>query len=132
LLGPVLVVLLLALVVRGRGLRFRVDVVNSTPAGPIVARLETNWPLPAPPAQPTGPQTLPAEDAEPQSAVEQASTAEDFDLGPSYEEEQQARADAARQQEQALLQEIFEHNLRLLEQIEHTSSDEEGDPESGE
>jgi hypothetical protein len=47
-----------------------------------------------------------------------SSTAEQFDLGPSYEEERLAKEEALRLQEQAVLQEIFEQNLKLLEQVE--------------
>jgi hypothetical protein len=42
---------------------------------------------------------------------------EKFDLGPTYAEEMRSREEAARQQEEALVQQIFEQNLVLLEQI---------------
>jgi hypothetical protein len=128
LLVPPAVVLLIALVVRRAGLKLRVEVLNSTPQGPIIARIEPGaWPMlvaPAATGTATGssPATVevqirPAEGAEPGSAEEPPQTGEAFDLGPSYEEERLAREQALRQQEQAVLQEVFEQNLRLQQEI---------------
>jgi hypothetical protein len=40
-----------------------------------------------------------------------------LDLGPTYAEELLLKEEAARQQEQAILKHLFEHDLRLREQI---------------
>lgn len=45
------------------------------------------------------------------------STAQPFDLGPSYQEERRLKEEAERQQEQAVLRTIFEDNLRLRQQL---------------
>ncbi len=44
-------------------------------------------------------------------------TASTFDLGPTYEEELRQKEQAAREQEQAVLRQLFEQNVRLREQI---------------
>jgi hypothetical protein len=41
----------------------------------------------------------------------------DFDLGPTYAEEARLREEAAREQERAVLRQIFEQNVRLREEI---------------
>ena len=51
-------------------------------------------------------------------AREQPSTAQRFDLGPTYEEELQIREQSGRQQDDATLRHIFEENLKLREQID--------------
>jgi hypothetical protein len=44
-------------------------------------------------------------------------SAEKFELGPTYAEEMRSREEAARQQEQAVMEQIFAQNLVLREQI---------------
>jgi hypothetical protein len=73
---------------------------------PAVAPAEARW-EPAP--QPGGLTQQPADGP--------VDPARQFDMGPSYEEERQLREEAARQQEQAVLQHLYEQNLRLREQI---------------
>jgi hypothetical protein len=131
----VLGTLFLALIIRGSPLRLQVDLHNSAPTGPIVARLETGWPMPmpvpvsVPAATPTeGMPTLNLsahEELAPPPEPEPPFTGEQFDLGPSYEEEQQAKAEALRQQELAVLQEVFEQNLRLHEEVAQLAAEEE-------
>jgi hypothetical protein len=45
-------------------------------------------------------------------------TAESFDLGPSFEEEREALRQAARNQETAVLQSLFEDNRKLQNLLE--------------
>ena len=119
LLCPLLVVLLAGLLIRRTGIQFRVEVVNSSMGGPLGSRLDYGWGLPPV----TGGAAAVADavslslDPEAPPAAEAAPTGEQFDLGPSYEEEQQAKADAIRQQELAILQHIYEENLRLHQEI---------------
>ncbi|MCI0465357.1 MAG: hypothetical protein L0Z62_51205 [Gemmataceae bacterium] len=54
------------------------------------------------------------------SRAAQATSAEAFQLGPTCEQEQQDRAAQAQDREQAMLQQFFEDNLRLQEQIERS------------
>jgi hypothetical protein len=133
LVGPMLVILLAALLIRRTGLQFRVEVLNSSPAGHLLARFDPGLSIPttmqagATPAE-SGAATLPESVAD----EEPSQTGEQFDLGPTYEEEQQAKAEALRQQELAVLQKIFEENVQLQEQIaaleqgEHESSTAQG------
>jgi hypothetical protein len=44
-------------------------------------------------------------------------TAQPFDLGPTYEEERLLKEEAERQQEQAVLRSVFEDNLKLRQQL---------------
>jgi hypothetical protein len=44
-------------------------------------------------------------------------TAQPFDLGPTYEEERLLKEEAERQQEQAVLRSVFEDNLKLHQQL---------------
>jgi hypothetical protein len=62
------------------------------------------------PAAPPGLQPAP-------EAVVWEDTASNFDLGPTYEEEMRQREAAALDQEQAVLRQLFEQNVRLREQI---------------
>jgi hypothetical protein len=121
LLCPLLVLLLAGLLIRRTGLQFKVEVLNSSPAGPVVARLEPGWSIaPATPNQgsPAAGQQAVSESTVGEQPAEGAPfTGEHFDLGPSYEEEQQAKAQALQQQEAAVMQQIFEQNLRLQEEI---------------
>ncbi len=43
---------------------------------------------------------------------------EEFDLGPTFEEERKRKEESIEQQENAVLEQLFEQNLRLHEQIE--------------
>jgi hypothetical protein len=113
---PSLVLLALCLVVRralGRsGSLVRIEVVGA--AGAFGAAV-------AGPAQPAGPPPAP-EPAPPAPAAETPAvpeewTAEPFELGPTYEEEQRLRDEAQKQQEEALLRRLFEENLKLQEQL---------------
>jgi hypothetical protein len=121
LLCPLLVALMLAMILRRSGLQFRVEVVNSSPGGPIIARLDPNWVM-QPGMVPAAGQTMQAGEmaAAEQPALEKEPevSGEQFDLGPSYEEERQAKLQALEQQELAVLQEVFEQNLRLREEID--------------
>jgi hypothetical protein len=121
---PVTVLLLAVVLVRRTGLQFKVEVMNS---GPVVARLEPGWPGAAMPAAygpapvaaaaplvEQGESLSPPVEAPPQ---EPPSTAQEFDLGPTYEEERLAKEESLRQQELALLQQVFEDNCRLFEQL---------------
>jgi hypothetical protein len=107
---PLAGLLALALALRRGGLQFRVELVSSSAAGlPLVARLEPAWQAgPAPAAAAAPPAEAPRQEEPP--------SGEQFDLGPSYEEEQQAKDESLRLQEQAVLQQIFEDNLRLQEE----------------
>ena len=49
--------------------------------------------------------------------VTQNSTAEAFDIGPTYAEEMRQKQEALRQQEEAVLRHIFELNLHMREQL---------------
>jgi hypothetical protein len=44
-------------------------------------------------------------------------TAQPFDLGPTYEEERLLKEEAERQQEQAVLRSVFEENLKLRQEL---------------
>lgn len=50
--------------------------------------------------------------------VEDESIAPNFELGPTYAEEQAMKAETEKQQEQAVLQQVFEQNLQVLEEID--------------
>jgi hypothetical protein len=129
--GPLIVVFALGLMLKRSNLRFRVEVVNPSGGTPFVpGQVGIDPALLAQPAPPPGqrPVEVPAAaQPAPEEAVEEGrQTGEKFDLGPSYEEERQAMLEAQRQQELALLQEIFEQNLRLQEEIRQ-----EQEPEAG-
>lgn len=116
---PLLVALLVVVMLRRTGLQLRVEVINPTASGPLVARVGPGWAvLPGGPEATEAPQpTLPAEE-EP--------TAERFELGPTYEEEQQARAEEQRHKELAVLQQVFEDNVRLRDEIASLPPEEAG------
>jgi hypothetical protein len=65
---------------------------------------------PARPAVPPGLEPAP-------EAVVWEDTASLFDLGPSYEEDMRQKEATAREQEQAVLRQLFEQNVHLREQI---------------
>jgi hypothetical protein len=58
------------------------------------------------------------------------STAQRFDIGPTYEQELLHRQLAEQQKDEATLRHIFEQNLQLLEQIEAQPEADEGEPEA--
>jgi len=137
-LTPLLVSLTLALVLRRSGLRFRLEVVGS-PGGPLIlstGRVEAGngvqqdgLPAQGAPARLAGAPDASLAPSEP-LPQEPEPTGELFDLGPSYEEEKVARESSLLQQEMGVLQQIFEDNQKLLEEIEglgdHLTPDEEG------
>jgi hypothetical protein len=124
-LGPLVLLAALCYLLRryasSPGALFRVEVVNSLPPGmPLVmagpgagqgaarhSGLEIDLDL------------VPDKD-QAEGALEgvEESTAEPFELGPSFEEERQLQEAAAQQAEEALLRHIFAQNVRLREQIE--------------
>jgi hypothetical protein len=108
-----LVLLALLLVLRrfkGAGSLLRVEVVNSgTPV----------WPAPVPAAGGDGAEVRPpAGDQALTKEPEVKTTAQPFELGPTYEEDRRQREEAERQREQAVLQHVYEDNVRLREQLE--------------
>lgn len=128
--GPLMVALMLGLMLRRSGLQFRVEVVNSPGAlGQGVAygvsRIDTTMPdVPARPVGRIGPDlgslaSLAAQEAVsfPGPEDESPMPGEEFELGPSYEEERLAKEESLRLREQAILQEIFEENLKLREEL---------------
>jgi len=82
---------------------FRVELVNPTAVG-FVGQVSA-----------AGVQTIAADPAI--EDVAQSSTAETFDIGPTYAEEMQQKQEAQRQQEEAVLRHIFELNLQVREQL---------------
>jgi hypothetical protein len=118
-LGPLVLLAALCYVLRrytsAPGALFRVEVVNSLAPGTAMI-------VPAPAAGQGGVPEVEAAAALAEPAQEagapEASTAEQFDLGPTYEEERLLQEAAARQAEEALLRHIYEENVRLREQIE--------------
>ena len=52
------------------------------------------------------------------SSGDPETTAQPFDLGPTYAEERLQREEAERQREKAVLQRVYEDNVRLREQLE--------------
>jgi hypothetical protein len=101
-----------------------VEVVNSgTPAPTIVYGGPAAWPAPVPAAVGNGAEVrLPSGFEAITAAVETKepeveSTAQPFDLGPTYEEERLQREEAERQRELAVLQHVFEDNVRLREEL---------------
>jgi hypothetical protein len=59
----------------------------------------------------------------------QEEVAETFELGPTFEEERLLKENQAQQQESAVVQQLFEENLRLQEQIEQQGESSENPPE---
>ncbi|MFO0928823.1 MAG: hypothetical protein U0736_17685 [Gemmataceae bacterium] len=135
--GPLAVIAGLALMVRWSGMKFRVEIVNTGgTAMPDLALLRAALAPPPAAATDTTPvdsltamsfDVPPAGDAPPQ---EDPFTGEFFDLGPSYEEEQQMKQDALRAQEQAVLQQVFEENLKLRQELDELGPD-DGDGDAG-
>jgi hypothetical protein len=106
-LGVLIHLIALALILRGYGAHlarvFRVELVNPEAVG-FVGQ-----------ASAAGVQALAAGPAT--REVTQSSTAETFDIGPTYAEEMRQQQEALRQQEEALLRHIFELNMQMREQL---------------
>jgi hypothetical protein len=75
---------------------------------PALVRLDVPSPMPQPVQAGTP--------AVPDFFVEET-TAQPFDLGPTFEEERLLKEEAERQQEQAVLRSVFEDNLKLQQQL---------------
>lgn len=114
--GPLVLLVALLFVLRrfkGAGSLLRVEVVNSgTPAPTFVYGGPAAWPAPA--AGGDGAEAHPPAEA----PAEPDTTAQQFDLGPTYEEERLQREEAERLRERAVLQHVYEDNVRLREQLE--------------
>jgi hypothetical protein len=144
-LMPLLAALALALVLRRSSLRFRVELAGSQ-TGPVVvsaSRVDAAAFVPVETETPSSQETplrltetVEGPSVDPElfrlEQKEPEPTGEQFDLGPSYEEEKRAKEEALHQQEMAVLQQIFEDNRKLLEEIEESSAEgpaQEGSPE---
>jgi hypothetical protein len=95
---------------RANGPLIRLECVNTLPPGQggyLVADLGRYLPVGGGHAAP-GP---------PPAGRTEEELGQPFDLGPSYEEERQMKQQAARQQEEALLRQLAEENIRLQEQL---------------
>jgi hypothetical protein len=120
--GPMMVAVMLGLMLRRSGLQFRVEVVHS--GHPIglgiaygVSHLDTTRPdLPARPVGRIDPD-MAAVAAMEATAPPEEQTGEQFELGPSYEEERVAKEESLLQAERAIMQEIFEENLKLHQEL---------------
>ncbi len=106
-LGVLIHLIALVLILRRYGSQlarvFRVELVNPTAVG-LVGQVSA-----------AGVQTVAADPAT--EELMQSSTAETFDIGPTYEEEMQQKQAALRQQEEAALRHIFELNMQMREQL---------------
>jgi hypothetical protein len=106
-LGLLIHLIALILILRRYGAHlarvFRVELVNPAAAG-IVGQVTA-----------AGAQTVAAGPAT--EEVTHSSTAESFDLGPTYAEELREKQEALCQQEEAVLRHIFELNMQMREQL---------------
>jgi hypothetical protein len=106
-LGVLAQLIALVLILRRNGAHlgrvFRVELVNPAAVG-FVGQVSA-----------AGAQSVAAGPAT--TEVRQSSTAETFDIGPSYAEEMRQKQEALRQQEEAVLQHIFELNMVMREQL---------------
>jgi hypothetical protein len=87
------------------------------PAPPIRSAAGRAAPIGVPTIWATNPGSCPwvfAAEAEDVAGEEACSN---FELGLTYEEEQGLKQEAERQREEALLRDLYEQNVRLLEQI---------------
>jgi hypothetical protein len=121
--GPLVLLLALLFVLRrfkAAGSLLRVEVVNSgTPAPTILYGGPAAWPAPVPAAGGDGAEVrLPVGVEALTKEPEVETTAQPLELGPTYEEERRQREEAERQREQAVLQYVYEDNVRLREQLE--------------
>ncbi len=113
-IGPLVVVFGLFFLLRRYGARygplFRIETTTTHVGGAYVPA----GPAPAAPPADFDPAAL----REPAvAAVEEESTAETFELGPTFEDERLQQEEAARQREQAMLQHVFEQNMQLRQEI---------------
>jgi hypothetical protein len=102
--------LLLMLRRLSRGPLLRIEYINNQPAAPYPGVILGTLPGSALPAQ-AAPAPPPPRTTEPEL------TGEAFDLGPTYEEERQQRQQQGQRQEQAVLRQLFEDNLRLQGEV---------------
>jgi hypothetical protein len=65
--------------------------------------------------------------AAPPPSAAPPSTAQPFDIGPTYEEEMALRAEADRQAEAAVLQRIYDDNVKLRDEVQHVTEPEPGE-----
>jgi hypothetical protein len=128
LLGGPLVIVVVLLVLRRSGFMFRVEVVN--PLGQVVGltmprlgigpshgggsqeRLEAETGL-----DHSSPHVSASQSEGPEAPPEEPMTGEQFDLGPTYEEEKRQQEEGLKQQELAVLQQIFEENKQLQKEL---------------
>jgi hypothetical protein len=107
LLGVLIHLIALVLILRRNGAHlarvFRVELVNPAAVG-FVGQVSA-----------AGAQTVAAGPST--EEVTQSSTAETFDIGPTYAEEMREKQEALRQQEEAVLRHIFELNMQMREQL---------------
>jgi hypothetical protein len=106
-LGVLIHLIALVLILRRNGAHlarvFRVELVNPAAVG-LVGQVSA-----------AGAQTVAAGPAT--TEVRQSSTAETFDIGPTYAEEMRQKQEALRQQEEAVLRHVFELNMQMREQL---------------
>ncbi len=106
-LGVLIHLIALVLILRRYGAHlarvFRVELVNPAAVG-FVGQVSAS-----------GAQTVAADPATEEETP--SSTAETFDIGPTYAEEMQQKQEAQRQQEEAVLRHIFELNVQMREQL---------------
>jgi hypothetical protein len=117
---PLLAIVALVVLLRRWGVQsgavFRVEVINTGSSGQQVVAVPHPVMGPAGPATPGQNQPAGAVPRTATSAVPPPSTAKEFVMVPSFEEEPPARAEA-RNQEASLLQGLFEQNRDLQRQI---------------
>jgi hypothetical protein len=90
----------------------RVEVVHvQAPALP--ARMMA----PEPATAAAAPATVAGDGAPEGDDYPESETLEEFDIGPTYEEELRMKEEAMRQHEEAVMRQIFEDNLRLREEL---------------
>jgi hypothetical protein len=110
-LGVLIHLIALVLILRRNGAHlarvFQVELVNPAAVG-FVGQV------------PAGAQTVAAGPAT--AEVRHSSTAETFDIGPTYAEEMRQQQEALRQQEEAVLRHIFELNMQMHEQLVQLSA----------
>jgi hypothetical protein len=106
-LGVLIHLIALVLILRRYGAQlarvFRVELVNPAAVG-FVGQVSA-----------AGARTVAAGPAT--TELTQSSTAETFDIGPTYAEEMRQRQEALRQQEEAVLRHIFELNMQMRGQL---------------
>lgn len=131
---PFALVVGLALILRWSGMKFRVEIINS--GAVLLQDVQGLRALaPAVPQAPAGQPDLDqlwqtglaggtAADPHPLDApAEEVFTGEYFDLGPTFEEERLLREEALLAGERAVLQQVYEENLRLQQEIRELGPD---------